>query len=352
MRILAGAQAERGWPVMVVPVVTTDPARHPVVGELRDAGIPTEPLHLSARAYRAEIRAVRRLLREHDAHLLHTHGYRSDALALPIGWRLPVARVSTTHGFTGGGSRNQLYEWLQRRALRRFDAVVAVSERMRRDLVDAGVPAARTRTVRNAWLPRTDLASRADAREALELSEGTTVLGWVGRMSREKAPDVMIEAFGQTDAPDLRLSMVGTGPMEAELRDRAAREGLADRVRWHGVVEGAGRLMRAFDALFITSWTEGTPMTLLEAIGAGVPVVTTAVGGIPDVVSDEEAVLVEAGDAAALAAAARSVHEGDPESDARAERARARLERELAVEPWLERYARVYASARRRALSS
>jgi len=352
---LAAAQAERGTAVVAVPVVTSDPATHPVVGALRDAGIATEPLHMPARAYRAEVRAVRRRLDEHDIDILHTHGYRPDILALPIGWRRPVARVSTTHGFTGGGARNRFYEWLQRGALRRFDAVVAVSERMRRQLIDSGVPAARTHAIPNAWLPPSDLPGRREARRALglaDLPDDATVLGWVGRMSHEKAPDVMVEAFARAAAPRLHLSMIGSGPMEAALRRRAAEAGLGDRVRWHGVVEGAGRYMRAFDALFITSWTEGTPMTLLEAIGADVPVVPTAVGGIPDVVSGREAVLVEAGDLDALAAAARSLHEGKDEGRTRAERARARVERELAVEPWLARYDRVYDSATRHALSS
>src|SRR5690606_15843008 len=105
----------------------------------------------------------------------------------------------------------------------------------------------------------------------------------------------------------------------------ARQDGSGGRVHWHGVVTGAGRYLRAYDVLVISSWTEGTPIVLLEAMAAGVPVVTTAVGGIPDVVSDAEAVLVPPGDVQAMAAAFGSILGGS--SDAarvRADAARAR----------------------------
>jgi glycosyltransferase involved in cell wall biosynthesis len=138
--------------------------------------------------------------------------------------------------------------------------------------------------------------------------------------------------------------MVGTGAVESECRELAAELGVSGRIVWHGAVERAARLLPAFDVLLITSWTEGTPMVLLEAMAAGVPVVSTAVGGIPDVVSREEALLVPAGDVQAMARALDDVL-ADPEAAIRrASVAALRLEREFAVEPWVERYRTVYES--------
>jgi len=185
--------------------------------------------------------------------------------------------------------------------------VVAVSHKLRGELLTSGVPSHRLHCVPNCWSPTEPGLDRREARIALEVPPDAPIVGWVGRFSREKAPDVMIRAFAACEVPGARLSMVGSGPLEADCRALAAKLSVQDRVTWHGIVQDASRYLEAFDLVALTSWTEGTPMILLEAIAAGVPVVTTRVGGIPDVVSASEALLVEAGDVQAVAAAVAKV---------------------------------------------
>jgi glycosyltransferase involved in cell wall biosynthesis len=179
------------------------------------------------------------------------------------------------------------------------------------------------------------------ARDALGLSPEGPVVAWVGRMSHEKAPQVMVEAAARVRT-DVTFSMIGDGPERAESEEAARRLGVADRFRWHGPVSEAGALLKAFDVVVLTSWTEGTPMLLLEAMSAGVPIVTTAVGGIPDVVSPEEALLCEAGDVNAIAAAIDSVFDAPDAAKTRAEAARTRVEADFAVEPWALRHVDLY----------
>jgi glycosyltransferase involved in cell wall biosynthesis len=107
------------------------------------------------------------------------------------------------------------------------------------------------------------------------------------------------------------------------------------------VVEAAA-LFPAFDMFVLSSRTEGTPMALFEAMAAGVPVVATAVGGVPQVVSPAEALLVPPDDPANLAAGIREVLSNPDAAHARACAARRRLEREFAVQPWLARYDMLY----------
>jgi glycosyltransferase involved in cell wall biosynthesis len=253
--------------------------------------------------------------------------------------------VTTVHGYTGGDAKNRLYEWLQRRAFRQFGAVVAVSKKLHDELVRAGVPEARTYAVPNAWRVPPDLLSRQEAREALGLSGAGHVVGWIGRMSKEKGPDIMVRSMARIGMDGPRLSMIGAGPLEAECRSLASGLGLDENVTWHGIVAGAGHYLRAFDAVVLTSWTEGTPVILLEAMGAGVPLVTTAVGGIPDVVGAEQATLVAAGDVDGIAHAIEDVLSNPGASERRAAAARERLEAERAVRPWVERYQQIYALA-------
>jgi glycosyltransferase involved in cell wall biosynthesis len=100
--------------------------------------------------------------------------------------------------------------------------------------------------------------------------------------------------------------------------------------------------LRAFDMIALSSRTEGTPVVLLEAMAAAVPIVATCVGGIPDVVDESQATLVAPNDPGALARALHGVLEDANGATARAERASQRLAAQYAVEPWLGAYDRVY----------
>src|SRR5690606_24627963 len=107
--------------------------------------------------------------------------------------------------------------------------------------------------------------------------------------------------------PSVSGMLIGTGRMRDDLMQRTRMLGLVDNIMWPGAIEGAGRLLRAFDVVVLSSRTEGTPMVLLEAMAAGVPVIATRVGGIPDVVSEHEAALVQPESPDALASALLSV---------------------------------------------
>jgi glycosyltransferase involved in cell wall biosynthesis len=135
--------------------------------------------------------------------------------------------------------------------------------------------------------------------------------------------------------------VIGDGPDVEQLRERSASLGFGARVRWHGAVPGAGGLMAAFDAFVLSSRTEGTPMVLLEAMAAGVPVVATTVGGVPDVVSGGEALLVPPEAPASLAAALRTLLLDPAGARERAAAARARLQA-FDAGLWLDRYDAVY----------
>jgi glycosyltransferase involved in cell wall biosynthesis len=256
--------------------------------------------------------------------------------------RAGIPTVTTVHGFTGGDWKNRVYEWVQTRAFRRFDAVVAVSRPLQLRLVQSGVPAERIHVVPNAWSHTAPALERVDARRALGLPLDAFVIGWVGRLSQEKGPDVLLEALDHVADLPLTASFIGDGGARPRLEEQARRSHPNGRVRWHGTARDAGTLFTAFDLFVLSSRTEGSPIVLFEAMAAGVPVIATAVGGVPDAVSPEEAVLVPAEHPAALAAAIRAAYRAPAVAQARAARARERLRREFAPRPWAERYERIY----------
>ena len=333
----------------VLAIVDVGELDHPMVQELRRADVPTSCVEVSSRGYRAERRHLENVVRATRAQIVHTHGSRVDVVDGPAARRLGLATVSTLHGFTGGGVKNRLYEWLQVRAVRRCDAIVAVAGPMTTRLRRAGVPTDRVHVIRNAWSPGKPPLPRADARASLGLPQEGYRIGWVGRLTDEKGPDVLLAALALLRDVPISVSFVGNGQREGALRRQALAQDLAPRITWHGPVETAGDLLGAFDLFVLSSRTEGTPIALFEAMAAGVPVVATDVGGVPDVVSNDSAWLVPADDPAALAAGIREAF-GDPGgAQTRARAARARLATHFGLEQWLDAYERVYAVALDRA---
>lgn len=337
---LAGGLRRRGHRVTVVTVITPDRTDHPYVDALRSDDIEVVPVVLAPRRYLAERRAVAQQIASRRAAIFHTHGYRPDLVDSGVARRRQVATVSTVHGFTGGGWKNRLYERLQCRNLRRMSAVVAVSAPLGERLAQAGVRPERLHVIPNAW-SGAEPYSREVARDRLGLEPETWVIGWVGRLSREKGPDLMLQALARLP-DDMLLSMVGEGPMREALRAQATDAGVDHRVRWHGLVPDAGRLMAAFDAVALSSRTEGTPMVLLEAMAARVPLVVTAVGGVPHVVGREGAITVEAKQPEALARGLRLVRDDRQKAAELVAAARERLLNEFSLEPWVERYEALY----------
>jgi glycosyltransferase involved in cell wall biosynthesis len=342
VQLLAQGQARAGEEVHVAGVLDRAGAADPLLDLLAAGGVTTHPIALPARAYWRERAAVCELCRRLRPDVVHTHGARPDVVDAGVARRLGIPAVTTVHGFTGGDWKNRVYERLQRRAYRRFNAVVAVSRPLRAQLGRCGVPLSRVHVVPNAWEEAAPPLDRAAARRVLGVGDDAFLVGWVGRLSPEKGPDVLLDALLHlTDLP-VSVSVVGNGAERPSLTARGRQLGLGRRVRWHGVVRDAGRLFAAFDAFVLSSRTEGTPIVLFEAMGTGVPIVATRVGGVPDVVSPAEAALVPPDDPGALAAGIRAVYRNPAAARERARRARERLLRDFSVAPWLGRYEAIY----------
>src|SRR5438445_660148 len=147
--------------------------------------------------------------------------HRPDVLDGGVARRLGIPVVTTVHGFTGGGWKLWLYEWLQCRAIRRFDAVVAVSRPLVERLERARVPRSRIHAVPNAWRALARPLDRPAARRALGIPSGGLVVGWVGRLSHEKGLDVLLEALPHVGDPPPLVSGAGAGVERRTLRARA-----------------------------------------------------------------------------------------------------------------------------------
>ena len=338
---LAAGQVRRGHDVTVAVISEPGQSRE-FENALKNAGVPTETFVVSAKAYLRERRLVGNFFRRVQPHIVHTHGYRPDILHAATRLRRRFATVTTLHGSSRVGGITTLHERLQLLLLRRFDAVVAVSRELAQSLSGRYVSANRLHVIPNAWNGAIRAVSRVDARRALGLPAEGKVIGWVGRLIPVKGADVFIRAARILDVGNVSFSIVGDGTERARLESLAREEGIADRLRFHGTVPEAARYLSAFDAFVLSSRSEGTPVTLLEAMAAKVPLIVTKVGGVPDVVGDGEAVLVAKEDPPALAEGIRSVLTDPQAAAVRANAAWARLQSQFEAERWIAAHDTLY----------
>lgn len=213
------------------------------------------------------------------------------------------------------------------RLLARASAVViTVSPAEREHLIRLGIPRRQLRMVPNC-VRSVDLPSRAEARRELDLPAGGTVVGFVGRLARQKAPDVLVAAFSRVARahPGAMLAVIGDGPLRPALRRQCRRLGIGERVRWLGERDGQ-RSMPAFDVLALPSRYEGLPYVLLEALLAGLPIVATEPASAGLLVEPEvNGLVVPVDQPGALAQAIRRLLENGREREefGRASRSRA-----------------------------
>jgi glycosyltransferase involved in cell wall biosynthesis len=316
------------------------------VESLRQEDLSAESIPVTRRGYLAERRDARAWLGRVSPDVLHTHGYRPLVVDSPVARNLGIGTVTTFHGFLGNTLRERLYESLEVRAARRVGRAVAVSRGIAARLERGGLDSGRICVIPNA-LPEEDLPMDGRmARRALGIPDGRFVLGWVGRLSREKGPDVAVRAHALLGPGRPLLAVVGDGADGRELRALSGRLGTTNEVVWLGALPSAHRFFRAFDGLMLSSRSEGTPMVLLEAARLGVPIVATRVGEVAEITGEDGALLVDPERPELLAAAIQSLMSSPDLAACRAARVHHRVVTHYSGVTWAERHVDVYAAAK------
>lgn len=247
--------------------------------------------------------------------VLHSHGYKADIFFgfLPASLRrIPI--IATLHGWTntGGDTKLQLYEWLDGKSLSHMDAVVLVSNSMlshpwlrncrpqNLHVVTNGIYSSLDAAAKTVDLPSGEI----DKSIASFCGSGLKICS-IGRLSPEKGYLTLLDAFRclLNKGIDARLVIIGEGPQRAHLEQKASRLGIASKILLPGYRRNASNYLPLFDIFALPSFTEGMPITLLEAMAAGVPIVASRVGGIPELLMDGKAgLLVAPGNVDQLAA--------------------------------------------------
>lgn len=256
------------------------------------------------------IPAMRRLIAAYDPQIVQTHNVKSHFLMRLIAAHRGRRWIAFHHGYTWTDLKVRIYNQLDRWSLPLASRVVTVCHSFATDLEAIGVRAERITIQHNsidAFLPAAN-DRVLELRRSLRIPDRTRVLLTVGRLSREKGQADLIEAVSLLRREDsqrqFRLVIVGDGPDSSRLKEAARTSAVADWILFAGHQADVTPYYTMADLMVLPSHTEGSPNCLLEAMAAGLPIVATAVGGVPEIVSaNKEALLVERNNPVALACA-------------------------------------------------
>ena len=252
---------------------------------------------------------INAVLHSFTPHVVHTHQYVLRYVIVPALWQRIPAVVHTVHNLAER-EVDWLGRWVNRVAFNSGVIPVAIAEEVA-DSLSRVYGISKLPLIPNGVPIELYQQSPADAerwRKKASLAPELVLFVCVARLSAQKNHALLLEAFAQGPATDPRahLLIVGEGALELGLRKRASTLGLADKVHFYGVRNDIPEILGAADVFVLASEWEGNPLSVMEAMASGTPVISTAVGGVPSLIEDDRSgLLVPRGDVKALAHAMR-----------------------------------------------
>ena len=280
----------RFQPQLAVFLTRHETGESPFVSAAKDVGM---PVHYVRGYNQFDLRLVSRvvdLVKQEKIDIISAHEVKSDVIAWLASRLHRVPIVTTLHGWIGNRPRQRMFIALDKWVARKFDRVIVVSAKIQQELIARGVPPGIIRLVHNGIV--LERYRRTGQRGALAGLLGRELPGpvvvTIGRISPEKGHLDFVEALGIVARRGRPLSavLIGDGPAREQVAERVRALGLEASVHMPGYQSQPERFLEDVDLMALPSHTEGLPNVVLEALAMDVPVVATAVGGTPEIITD------------------------------------------------------------------
>lgn len=264
-----------------------------LANEARESGI---DVHVLTQRSRYDLSVLKRLIKfiqEGQYDILHTHGPRANLFASFIIGKLNTVWVTTIHSdptldFVKSGLKGFVFTRLNLFAIKKIHHFFAVSSRFKENLMTLGIPANKITTIYNGIEFTEEKASRAFTRQDLDVKDEDFVMAMVARLHPIKGHEIVFEALKKLDNPNIKLLLVGNGPIEAELKKKVTELHLEHQVRFLGFRQDVDEIYAVSDIAMLASYSESFPLALLEAANQHIPLITTDVGGVQNLVTSPD----------------------------------------------------------------
>jgi len=223
--------------------------------------------------------------------LICSHDYKSNFISLLCGKLCNVPIITVFHGQTSHNFKARFYEYVNKFIIRYFDKIIAVSNATRISLIESGIPNNKIEVIYNATtIPqKTSNLVTEKIRKELRISNEEFVIGFVGRLSREKGLIYLLEALRiilSKKSIRLRLLIVGNGEDYDNIKKQVEKSELVNYVIFTGYRDDIDDIYKAIDLVVLPSLREGMPLVILESFANKKLVIASKVGGIPEIIQD------------------------------------------------------------------
>jgi glycosyltransferase involved in cell wall biosynthesis len=289
---------------------------------------------------------LRLILKNNKYDILHCHGFKAGFYGLLAGKCTHTHLVETCHLWTRENRLIRFYEFVDALCLRRFDAVIAVSDEIRGDLIRYRVPKGKIKVIYNGIdLSKYERKESNRAMREFGVNGHQRVVGIVGRLQVEKGHVYFLEAAKEIlkKRQDVLFLVIGDGPLREDLESLTNRLEISSHVKFLGYRKDVVEIYSGLDVLVSASLREGLPMTLLEAMAVGVPIVATSVGGVPRIIKNNETgMLIQAEDIENMSKSVLLLLNNKEKRDYMSANAKRLVEDHFSAQIMSERYTAIY----------
>ncbi len=308
---LTKALRDEGADASIGLLRTSAPGSMDVAEAARNENLPVQFIPCNGRWDQGTVREIRRILQEGGFDVVHGHGYKADLYGYAASLKTAAKRVATCHdsGMAKGFQLSKMglmgtYGFVDKLVLRRFDRVAAVSPQIAEAVIQSGVRADRVQVIDNG-INLKRFTGATPSPDLMAFKNDAPLIGLVARVTEGKGHHLLLRVAKELTAgkPSPKFVFIGDGPLEAELQKLASELGVTANVRFAGRRGDMPSVYSALDMFVLPSSNEGMPISVLEAMASGTPVIATRVGAIPSVVTDRSTGLLINPDATELTGA-------------------------------------------------
>lgn len=269
-----------------------------VADEAANIGLKTAIFPCKRRFDLSLVKVIRKYVKENNIDIIHSHGYKSNFYALLAGRGIP--KVTTNHNWLTHHWKLKIYCLLDAFWIRFFDRIVAVSDKIKADMIKYGVPEKKIEVIYNGVdidrFKNIPEENKLALKISLGIKEGEKVVGTIGALKVEKGHTYLLKAAQKVlkDYKAVKFLIVGDGYLREDLENEVKYLGIENNVIFTGYRNDVPELLSIMDIFVLPSLKEGLPMVLLEAMIARCKIIATKVGAIETVINkDENAILIQ-----------------------------------------------------------
>jgi glycosyltransferase involved in cell wall biosynthesis len=265
----------------------------PLAQEAREKGIRVEMLKQSSRYDLRVLKKLKHFINQEGFAIVHSHGPRANLFLSLIKHSINALWVTTIHSdpkldFVKGGLKGRIFTKLNLFAIKKIDFFFAVTDVFKQNLISLGIPGEKIQTIYNGIDFTPPLEPNTRIRNELNLTDQDFVMTMVARLHPIKGHDTVFKAIKSLNHPHLKLLLVGDGPMKEEIESMLDQLKLKNQVRMLGFRKDIEQIYSSSDLALLASHSESFPLALLEAANQKVPIISTDVGGVRELLPTKE----------------------------------------------------------------